>query len=204
MLLVSAEYMDLSFHHLGHNLIHVISPDSTTAGHNITCSLIRKSWVVKSETYTNLLWLHLPLLPSRIHDRAGSHRPCAEAMSGLGCNRKEKENKESQGWGLKKRTQKLELELEEGTLAWGGDLWGTFITTQHCPGEVKEEGWGKRSKTFPFPFLFFGYTEATWGVEIFVSMRAAMEDVFLYRNIAFIWDGINKTQEKRLDFKVFP
>lgn len=48
-------------------------------------------------------------------------------------------------------------------------MWGTFITTQHCPREVRGERWGQRGKTFPFPFLSFFYIGATQGVEIFVS-----------------------------------
>lgn len=49
----------------------------------------------------------------------------------------------------------------------GGDLWGTFITTQRCPGEAKEEGWRERGKTFPFPFLSFClYRSHTGGGEL--------------------------------------
>lgn len=118
--------------------------------------------------------LYRPLNPWQ-----SSHRPCAESMSGLGCNRGE-EGKERQGWRRRKEAvnthkKRLELELEEG-MAWGGDLWRTFITTQHCPREVREEGWGGRGKTFPFPFLFFPYTGATQGVESFVSLLAAVEE----------------------------
>lgn len=83
----------------------------------------------------------------------------------------------------KKKKKRLELELEEGRMAWGGDLWGTFITTQHCPREVKEEGWGERGKTFPFPFLFSGYTEATQGARSFVPLRAAAEEA---GDVAFV------------------
>ena len=49
-----------------------------------------------------------------------------------------------------------------------GDVY--YYTALPQGGEGRErEGWGERSKTFPSPFLFCAYTEATQGVESFVS-----------------------------------
>lgn len=77
---------------------------------------------------------HRSILPFSRPPWQSSHRPCVE--------------RKGKSW-------------EGGGMAWGEDLWGTFITTLHCPGEARGEGWGQRGKTFPFPFLFFACTGAT-------------------------------------------
>lgn len=89
--------------------------------------------------------------------------------------RRERKKGSAEGEEKKLLTQKkLELEEEEGggvgvgvREGGGRDLWGRFITTQRCPGEAKEEGWGERGKTFPFPFLSFClYRSHTGGGEL--------------------------------------
>lgn len=116
-----------------------------------------------------------PLPPSSIPDRAGRHRPCAESMSGLDCSRKRRERKKGRAEGEEKKlfTKKKKKKLEEGDVGVeGGDLWGTFITTQRCPGETKEEGRRERGKTFPFPFLSVClYRSHTGGGELCLRRR---------------------------------
>lgn len=105
---------------------------------------------------------------------------------GLQQKREGKERKKGRAEGEEKKllTQK-KLEREEGG-CWreGGDLWGTFITTQRCPGEEKEEGWRERGKTFPFPFLSFClYRSHTGGGELCLQRRGE-GGVFVHRNAA--------------------
>lgn len=69
---------------------------------------------------------------------------------------------------------------------------GGFITTQYCPGEVREEGWGQRGKTFPFPFLSFAYIGATQGVESFVSLLAGVE---VEEKVVFCWKEFEQRRE---------
>lgn len=54
-----------------------------------------------------------------------------------------------------------------------GDVY--YYTALPQGGEGRGVG-RERGKTFPFPFLFFAYTEATQGVESFVSLLAAVEE----------------------------
>lgn len=74
--------------------------------------------------------------PSKIHDRAAAIGHVQSQCQGwVAIERRRRKRK--QGWGEEK---KLLKRLEEG-MAWGGDLWGTFITTLHSPREMRGEGW---------------------------------------------------------------
>lgn len=70
---------------------------------------------------------------------------------------------------------------------------------------MREEGWGERGKTFPFPFLFCAYTEATQGVESFVSLLAAAEEagevVFCAEMLNLV--GIAKTRYSLTSYSFF-
>ena len=82
---------------------------------------------------------------------------------GGGGRRKEAVNKTTK----KKKVGEL---VEEGTMAWGEDLRGTFITTQRCPREVREErerGVGREKQNIPFSLpLLCLYRSHTGGGEL--------------------------------------
>lgn len=74
-------------------------------------------------------------------------------MSGLDCSRKEKGKKERRRARGEEKKLLTPKKVGAGVVVVvgggeGGDLWGTFITTQRCPGETKEEG---RRQNIPFP-----------------------------------------------------
>lgn len=166
--------MYVSFHQLAENPIWVISPDSTTASHNDAHSHIWKSWDCRERNLYKSIVAHRLPRSRPLNPWQSSHRPCAESMSGLGCNRK-REGKERKrqgwrGWGVLTTTTKKK---KVGTGVGGGEdgVRGRFMGDVYyytaLPQGGEGRGVGRERQNIPFPLPLLGlYRSHTGGEEL--------------------------------------
>lgn len=142
--------------------------------------------------YKSIVARRLP--PSRpLNPWQSSHRPCAESMSGLGCNRKEKEKKERQGWGRRKEAvNKKNKKKKVGAGVGGGDdgVRGRFMgdvyyyTALPQGGEGRGVGRERQNIPFPLPLLWLHRSHAGGRRALSLPWRR-QEMLVLYWNVEY-------------------
>lgn len=133
--------------------------------------------------YKSIVARRLP--PSRpLNPWQSSHRPCAESMSGLGCNRKEKEKKERQGWGRRKEAVNKKNKKKGWSWSWRRGWWregeiygGRLLLHSTAPGRWRKRGGEREAKHSLSPSSSLATQKPRRGAKSFVSAVEEAGDV---------------------------